>query len=193
MLIWKLSEYIILCKWAYLFLWKYSLFRQKPQKNVKRLAYLPCYYILFDLRRPLNRGYLYNGQFFDTSYIWKVVLCSELLQILWDEFFPLEFDAVRSIYSQIFSIFRATRKRISAWQLSENFPDYKFVCVTRKFYRKFGNKYISRHQIPVEKIHLIESEGTQNKEQLFNCTKRQKTDRSKKYSQWSGLRKVIKI
>ena len=34
----------------------------------------------------------------------NVVLCSELLQILSDEFFLLEFDAVRSIYSQIFHI-----------------------------------------------------------------------------------------
>ena len=54
-----------------------------------------------------------------------------------------------------------------------------FVCDWKK-YRIFGNKCFSRHQIPVDKIHLIESEVTQNKEQLFNCTKcKKKTYRSK--------------
>ena len=40
-----------------------------------------------------------------------------------------------------------------------------FVCHWKK-YRIFGNKCFSRHQIPVEIIHLIESQVTPNKVQL---------------------------
>ena len=47
---------------------------------------------------------------------------------------------------------------------------YIHACHSKIIYGKFENKCISRHQIPVVKIHLIESEITQNKEQLFNCT-----------------------
>ena len=41
-------------------------------------------------------------------------------------------------------------------------------------YTKFGYKCFSPHQILAEIIHLIDSEGIQNKEQNFNCTKWQK-------------------
>ena len=36
---------------------------------------------------------------------------------------------------------------------------------------KFGNKCFSWHQLQDENIHLIDSEGIQNKEHIFNCMK----------------------
>ena len=78
---------------------------------------------------------------------------------------------------------------------SKNFQPGNFLrtCQAENFekinhakkYRIFGNKCWSRHQIPTEKIHLIESEVTQNikkKNNILKCKKCQKTDRSKYYS-----------
>ena len=38
-----------------------------------------------------------------------------------------------------------------------------------KIYVKFGYNCFSRPQLQDEKNHLIDSEETQNKEQIFNC------------------------
>ena len=51
----------------------------------------------------------------------NVVHCSESLQILWGEFFLLEFDAVRSIYSQIVLIFSSDAKNFQSGKFLENF------------------------------------------------------------------------
>jgi len=86
MLIWNFSEHIILCKWAYLFLWKYHLLDKSHEKKLKIPGWLPCYYILFNLRWPLNREYIRNNQvfshfvrlksfslFWDTSYSMRYI------------------------------------------------------------------------------------------------------------------------
>ena len=66
------------------------------------------------------------------------------------------------------------RAKISVGQFFGNLPDWKFFARHSKNCGIFGNKCFSLHQIPVEKIYIIESEVTQNKEQLFNCTKHKK-------------------
>ena len=54
------------------FLWKYHLLDKSHEKKLKKLGWLPCYYILFNLRWPINREYLWNDQFFTFRTIEKL-------------------------------------------------------------------------------------------------------------------------
>ena len=75
--------------------------------------------------------------------------------------------------------FHLTRKKFQAGYFFGTYQIVIFFMLQVKNYAKFGYKCISRHQIPLEKIHLIDSEGSQNKEQHFNCMKCQKFIRLK--------------
>ena len=57
-------------------------------------------------------------------------------------------------------------------------------------YQIFGYKCISRRQLQEVSIHLIDSEGTRNKEQLFNCM--ECNNLIEYCSRFSGLRNTDK-
>ena len=118
---------------------------------------------LFNLRRPLNREYIYNGQFFDISYNWISFFVPSNFRFYEMNFFYWNLMPWEAFIPKYSLFFRVTYKNFQSGNFlrtcqAENFARHSKKC------RIFGNKCFSRHQIPVEKIHLIESELTQNKE-----------------------------
>ena len=77
----------------------------------------------------------------------------------------------RDAFIPKFSVFfRETRKKCQPGKFQENCQTEIFARNSKK-YGIFGNKCFLRHQIPAEKIHLIEPEVSQNKEQFLNVFK----------------------
>ena len=94
-------------------------------------------------------------KFSDISYNWKVILCFEIIHILWDDFFPREFNDVRSFNAQIYVCFHLTSKNL-------------LLAIFRKLARLkksdfFQCKCFSGHQFPAENFFLVDFEGSQNK------------------------------
>ena len=169
MFTWKFSEHIILCKWAYLFLWICPLFRQNPQKKWRNSHnyHVIIFYIIYvdNLIENIFRAvsfFLHFVQLKSCSLFW--VTSDSIRWIFSTGIWCRE----KHLYSNILHFFERRAKKFSLAS-SRKIPRLKMFARLSKKCRKFGNKCISRHQIPVEKNHLIESEVTQNKEQLFNC------------------------
>ena len=138
MLTWKFSEHIIFCKWAYLFLWKCLLFRHKPQKKWRNshnfhviIFYLTyVYHLIENIFRTVSFSTLRTIEklFFVLSYFkFYEMNFFDWNLMPWEAFIPKYL---------IFS--RATRKQISAWQLSENLTGWKFVPLSRKIRENLG-------------------------------------------------------
>ena len=133
MLTWKFSEHFILCASEHIFFHEnISLFDKGLQKQVKILAYLPCYYIVFNLRKPLNREYLQNGQilsFHTIENLFFVLSCFKFYQMNfffwnlmpWDVFIP-EFSL----------ILRVTRTNFQPGMFSDNCQAENLLRVARK-------------------------------------------------------------
>ena len=135
-----------------------------PQKKLWNLHY--CHVIIFYLIYVdhLIENMLRTVSFFTFRTIEKLFFVLSYFRFYGMNFFYWNLMSWDTFIPNFSVFFRETRKKCLPGKFQENCPTEIFACHSKKE-GIFGNKCFSRHQIPVEKIHLIESEVSQNKEQ----------------------------
>ena len=138
MLTWKFSEHIILCKWAYLFLWICPLFRQNPKKKWRNSHnyHVIIFYIIYvdNLIENIFRAV----SFFTFRTIEKLFFVLSYFRFYKMNFFHWNLMPWEAFILKYSAFFWETRKKISAWQVRGKFPDWKCLRVSRKNAENLG-------------------------------------------------------